>query len=103
MSDDELERLERAHSIRADYPEEMHFVGGPYCGAFLYPHEEKISDVFTHGKGTTPRGLPWTFMPVEHDMVVMIGPFGNAVHRQRDERYWDFVGWYETDEIQDPD
>lgn len=96
---------EEAKALAAGYPEEIHFIGGPYCGAILKPGVEMITDVhrtMDQEQTVIPDGdLPINFFPADEDNIVLKGPLGYAWYRRGEDLRWTFLGWANVDDEQD--
>jgi hypothetical protein len=85
---------EEARELIKGYPEELHLVGGPYCGAYLLPRKEQIWDVHRQ-MGNTESPIPWealptNFFPISEHSVVFHGPHGDALYIRGDDLRWSF-------------
>lgn len=92
----------RLREIVSHYPQEIHFIGGPYCGAILEPHNELIHDVhrrdFKDHWNVPVQDLPSNFFPVDVDRLVLAGPSGMALYVLDElERRWSFREMVDAD------
>jgi hypothetical protein len=86
---------EEARALIEKYPEELHLVGGPYCGAYLIPRKEQIWDVHRQ-MGDTNSPIPWealpqNFFPISEHSVVFRGPHGDALYVLDEQHRWSFA------------
>jgi hypothetical protein len=85
---------EEARALIEKYPEELHLVGGPYCGAYLLPKKEQIWDVHRQMNVNSPipwEPLPANFFPISEHSVVFRGAHGDALYVLNDQRRWTFA------------
>lgn len=75
------------------WPQEMHMVGGPYCGTYLHPHSECVHTVELGALSEFPTLLPDVFIPgADGETVALQGRLGIALHRRvGSDRIWQFV------------
>lgn len=94
MNEEELAEL------LARLPDEIHLIGGPYCGLYLHPHSECIHDVHRDAnEGIIPPGsLPTSWSPLGWNCIVMNGPFGHCMYLMESESRWIFKAFVEIDE-----
>lgn len=90
---------EEAKSLAKGYPQEMHFLGGPYDGTILRPHIESITDVHRQlDHALIPLSdLPINFFPVNEGEIVLKGPAGFVWYKRDEQHRWVFVGWAEVE------
>jgi hypothetical protein len=86
---------DEAQALIETYPEELHLVGGPYCGAYLLPKKEVIWDVHRQ-MGDTSSPIPWeplpvNFFPISEHSVVFRGAHGDALYIRNDQLRWSFA------------
>lgn len=95
----EEEARARAREIAQGYPEEIHFIGGPYCGSILRPHVELITDVHRQMDiAQIPHSiLAPNFFPATPHTVVLSGALGHAVYELGEDLRWTFQGYVSED------
>ena len=86
----------------ATYPPRIEFVGGPYCGCYLCPHHQRMSDAhrdvlrWQNFQLVDASVLPNTWMPLSANEMKVSGPSGVALYRMESEQFWHFVGFFES-------
>lgn len=92
MNEDQLEQLV------AVLPDEMHFVGGPYCGFYLHPHYACVHDVHLEtdeeSELVPAEYRPSSWSPVAMNMVMVAGPLGSCLYLMESERAWRFHSYW---------
>lgn len=93
---------EQLADLMAGLPEEIHFVGGPYCGFFLHPQLECLHDVQTESGSDMPLEYrPASWSPIALNALVVHGPFGSQLYVMESESHWRYRPFW--GDIQVPD
>lgn len=84
--------FERRLEIVMSWPSRIEAVGGPYCGAVLFPHDEAIGSVTWSDERVPPTAgsssLPSNFFPQGEDLLMFFGPLGPAGYRLEKSGKW---------------